>query len=359
MSLQFNIAKTVQKIQQTIIDGIRLKHRKLLSFGLAAYCLTPFQSAASNARRVIFNYSTAGRKSERLLANLSIADYLARQLINLSNIKPSDIVNIDHTDQAYLTALVGAVQTKRGRALPCLVDTTYANDIPSFTSEHSTHRTDALRIARLQERTQISFFEHVISALDDFRLKLGFLPKLVFDRGFMSKELVTYLINQQATFYIRIKANRLVTLKRWLVERPAAKVSSNDTIVKLYGYELRLVRSNKNRRVKEPWFILTNDMTSAKDKVVRIYYHRFEIEESFRDIKHLFELRRLKFNKPSSLRMILLLVFLGMVILYQLYQTLTWQLVVKQRHCPTNPKKVLSWVRVMYELVGLGFTGVG
>jgi hypothetical protein len=359
MSLQFNIAKSTQKIQQTIIAGIRLKHRQLLSFGLAAYCLTPFQSAASNARRVIFNYSTAGRKSERLLANLSIADYLAQQLISLSCIKPSDVVNVDHTDQAYLTALVGAVQTKHGRALPCFVDTTYANDIPSFASEHSTHRTDALRIARLQERTQISFFEHVVSTLDDFRLKLGFLPKLVFDRGFVSKELVAYLIKQQAVFYIRIKSNRLITPKRWLVERPVAKVSSNDTVVKLYGYELRLVRSNKGRRIKEPWFIITNDMTSAKDKIVRIYYHRFEIEESFRDIKHLFELRRLKFNKPSSLRMILSLVFLGMVILYQLYQTTTGQLVVKQRYCLANPKKALSWVRVMYELVRLGSMGAG
>jgi len=36
---------------------------------------------------------------------------------------------------------------------------------------------------------------------------------------------------------------------------------------------------------------MANDLTSSRNKIVRVYYHRFEIEETFRDIKTVVGLR--------------------------------------------------------------------
>jgi hypothetical protein len=55
---------------------------------------------------------------------------------------------------------------------------------------------------------------------------------------------------------------------------------------------------------------------STRNKIVKIYYHRFEIEEAFKDMKHLFELKHAQFYKPQSLKMLLWLVMLGIAALY-------------------------------------------
>lgn len=83
----------------------------------------------------------------------------------------------------------------------------------------------------------------------------------------------------------------------------------------LYSFSLRVIRSRKPKG-GEPWYILTNDMQSTDKKILRIYRHRFEIEETFKDMKHIFELKRTRLNKPTSLKIILWLVSLGIVLLY-------------------------------------------
>jgi hypothetical protein len=84
----------------------------------------------------------------------------------------------------------------------------------------------------------------------------------------------------------------------------------------LYGLQLRVVRSPKSRRAPEPWYILTNDMSSSRNKVVKIYYHRFEIEEVLKDMKHIWELKRTRLNKPLSRKLLLWFVSLGIALLY-------------------------------------------
>lgn len=82
-------------------------------------------------------------------------------------------------------------------------------------------------------------------------------------------------------------------------------------------------------------------------KVVRIYYHRFEIEETFRDVKHIFELQRTRLNKPSSLKALLWFVSLGIALLYLATKPTEQQI----RH--THPKKQRSWLRQAYEQLQL------
>jgi IS4 transposase len=193
-------------------------------------------------------------------------------------------------------------------------------------------------------RQQQSFTGHTIDALQDFADRLGFWPKLVFDRGFGNESIVEHLHAAGATFYIRVKAGDYVTSSTELtVSTKIATLTEKDSTIQLYGLTLRVVRSPKSRRAPEPWYILTNDFASSRNKVVKIYYHRFEIEETFKDTKHLFELKRLKFNRPTSLKVVLWLVFLGVALLYVVAKP------TKQQTTDVNPRKRCSWVRLAYE----------
>jgi hypothetical protein len=334
-----------QIIQTKLLVVMSKKWRPQFSFGIRAYGLRAFQSATSNARQVIGNTNTAARKSERLLANINLASRLGAAFDALSIIKPKSYVNCDHSDMNGLSAFVGAVQTHKGRALPCLVEVTYSDRLPATTNAF--RRKQHLRQARASERRQVSFTDHYIKALQTLHDRLGFWPKLVFDRGFSNQSLVTYLQAAGAIFYVRLKAGRYVSVIDPDTNTPTRvmvkQLVSQDAVIGLYGLRLRIIRSPRSRRAKEPWYILTNDTVSSRDKIVHIYYHRFEIEETFRDIKHIFELKRTRLNKPNSMKVILWLVSLGVALLYIVTRP------TKQSLDGYHSKKQLSWLRHAYE----------
>lgn len=356
------IVPGLHQLTQTILmPAVSKKWVPQFQFGLKAYALRPFQSATSNARMVVANPNTAARKSERLLANVRLAHQFGTIFDTLSLVKPGSYVNCDHSDMNRLTAFVGAVQTRNGRAIPCLVETTYSDRLPGLGSKRSTSRTDRLRKARTEERKHTSFTGHYINALQDFADRLGFWPKLIFDRGFGNETLVTHLQAEGAIFYIRLKGDRLVTpddREEQEDETVHAKhLTENDAIVQLYGLTLRIIRSPKSRRATEPWYILTNDTTSSRAKIVKIYYHRFEIEESFKDLKHLFEFTHAMFNKPNSLKVLLWFIFLGMALLYVVtrYAKQTSPRRPEQFQHSKHPKKRISWLRAAYEQLQQGY----
>lgn len=331
-------------VQNRLLPAVTPYWREQLWFGLQAYGLRAFQSAAGNARQVVANAHTAARKTERLFQNQPLTTQLATVFDTLGLVRPGSYVNCDHSDMNGLTAFVGAIQTRHGRPLPCLVEATYSERLPA-TSE-APPRKQALRRAWSEERRCQSFTGHYIDALQDFADRLGFWPKLVFDRGFGNESLVTHLQAEGATFYIRLKAGRFVEFDG---ERSEVQyLTAKDTAIRLYGLQLRVIRSPKSRRAKEPWYILTNDQSSSRTKIVKIYYHRFEIEETFRDVKHIFELKRTRLNKPNSLKLILWLVSLGIALLYMT----TKPTKVQTRH--THPKKQTSWLRQAYEQLQQG-----
>lgn len=334
-----DIVAGVRTLAQTkFMPSVPKRWNKQFSFGLQAFGLKPFQSAGSNARSVVPNAHTAATKADRLLANAKLAGHLGTVFDQLGLVRPSSFVNVDHSDMHGLTALVGAVQTRNGRAIPAMVETTYASTIPSASDKPKWQR---FRAAMVTSRRIQSLTGHTIDALQDFHDRLGFWPRLVFDRGFGNESLVTHLAAEGCIFYIRLKAGRFVELEGQKTE--VKELAEKDATVRLFGLTLRVIRSPKSRRAKEPWYILTNDFTSSRNKVVRIYYHRFEIEETFKDMKHIFELKRTRLQKPGSLKAILWLVSLGIALLY---------LVTKPTKVPakhTNPKKQTSWLRQAYE----------
>jgi hypothetical protein len=339
--------------QNKLIAAVPKKWQPQLEFGLRAYALQTFQSAAGNARRVVRNPNTAARKSERLLANTKLADQLGTVFDSLQLVKPGSYVNVDHSDMHGLTALVGAVQTRNGRAIPCFVETTYALHIPAHAD--ASPRWQRLRRDMVADRQSQSFTGHTIDALQDFHDRLGFWPKLVFDRGFGNESIVEHLCAEAATFYIRLKGGRYVDCDGQRTE--VRQLATTDTTIRLYGLRLRVVRSPKSRRAPEPWYILTNDFSSSRNKVVKVYYHRFEIEETFKDTKHVFEFDHVRLTKPNSLKVLLWCIFLGIAVLYKITKP------TKRKQPHAHPKKRISWIRQaleqLHQAYGLVLWGEG
>lgn len=336
-------------IQNKLIPSVPTKWWPQLAFGFEAFSLRTFQSAGSNARSVVANTNTASSKVYRLLKNDGLADHLGSTFDQLGLVRQDSFVNIDHSDFDGLTALVGAVQTRNGRAIPCMVETTYALHIPAEGSKKATKRLDGLRVDMELARASQSFTGHTIDALQNLHDRLGFWPKLVFDRGFGNESIIEHLNAEGAIFYIRLKGSNYVECdgQKTKIQGLAEK----DATVTLFGLALRVIRSPKSQYAQEPWYILTNDMHSSRTKIVRIYYHRFEIEETFKDTKHLFELKHLKFNRSTSLKVVLWLVFIGIALLYS---------VTKPSVRPMGQgisKKLCSWLRQAYEQFQRQITG--
>lgn len=331
------VAGVRQLTQHKLTPAVPKKWLPQFSFGLQAYGLRAFHSAAGNARMVVRNATTAATKTDRLLANNRLADQFGVVFDTLGLVRPNSLVNVDHSDMHGLMALVGALQTGKGRAIPCMVEVTYASTISSVSDKPKWQQ---FRKSMLASRQIQSLTGHTIDALQTMADRLGFWPKLVFDRGFANESLITHLAAEGCIFYVRLKAGRFVEFDDQRAE--VKQLKDKDATVELFGLTLRVIRSPKSRRAKEPWYILTNDFTSSRDKVVKIYYHRFEIEETFRDMKHIWELKRTRLQKPNSLKVILWLVSLGIAMLY---------LVAKPTkhlaHC--HPKKRTSWLRQAYE----------
>jgi hypothetical protein len=343
-----NIVRGIrQSIQKQLLPSVSSRWSKQISFGLQAYGLRAFQSAAGNARMSVSNAHTGLRKQERLFSNQKLASQLGSVFDGLGLVTPSSYINIDHSDMNGLVALVGAVQTKHGRAIPCMVETTYNNDLSA--RDDAKPREKKLRLAWAEERKYRSFTGHTIDALQDLHDRLGFWPKgLVFDRGFCNESIVTHLYAEGAIFYIRVKAGRYIEFdgQRTKIKNLVLKTAT----VQLYGLTLRVIRSRQDGKNDEPWYILTNDFTKSRSKVVRIYYHRFEIEETFKDMKHIFELKRTRLNKPLSLKLLLWFVSLGIALLYLVTKGLCGlQSEHLRKH--THPKKQISWLRQAYELL--------
>ena len=236
-------------IQSKLLPVANRYWRSQLAFGLQAYGLRAFQSATGNARMVVANPETAARKSERLLANSGLADQLGAVFDSLQLVRPASYVNVDHSDLNGLTALVGAIQTRNGRAVPCMVETTYSDRLPA--SKTAPRRKQLLRRERTRARKWQSFTGHYLDALQGLHDRLGFWPKLVFDRGFGNESLVNHLCAEGATFYVRLKGGRFVHLDGQRIE--IKRLAEKDAVVWLFGLRLRIVRSPKSRRAPEPW----------------------------------------------------------------------------------------------------------
>lgn len=316
-------------VNTKILPQVKTKHQGLFSFGIQALSFSPFSSLNSNARGIIKNPNTACSKVYRLVSKESILDYFPKLLTQFNLIEKTSLINVDFSTFCGFETLAFGVQTKEGRAIPA-----WANCITYPIKEIGSQN---------------------IFVLDEIRalgLSLGFYPRFVFDRGFWIPDMIKFFLKGNITFYLRIKASKLLESEAGIKSAKALGKMAKDIPIKLHEYPLRLIISppppkKKGKSLKERWYILTNDRKSSREQVLDIYQHRFEIEETFKDLKHVSRLKKLLIKKKLTFKILLMFVCLSFWIAY-LLRNLT-QLKNLATQALVNPKKKRSYFKIWWE----------
>jgi hypothetical protein len=288
-----SIINSTNQFLQMVAPVFPRKVQGLLLFGYRALSLQRIQSVNSNARSTVPNTKTAESKAYRLGLSRLLRAAFPKLIPRLGLIHDGDIIAVDFSDFGLVQVLMFAKQTHEGRALPVWFA--------------------VLPYNWTKELSQNSF---VNRALDEFRSLVGCEVGFVFDRGFACPDIVKHLYITGARFYLRIRGD-----KKLLGRKGGAKArqfAAGRHAIWAYNCRLNLVvtpepeiRLKTSGKAKEPWYIVTNDLAVSAEQVTEIYYHRFEIEEVFKDAKRLFGLEWMKFKIPERLVTVLWFVVLG------------------------------------------------
>lgn len=276
---------------------VPVQRRKLFRFGVTVLALRAIISLRAQARIPSLKWNTAKSKIYRLTANTRMPQVFLRLLLHLGIVGARDILAVDFSDFGNgFQVLMFAKQTKKGRAVPVYFEILRH---PIDTGSQTTFTIETIKhLTRL----------------------LGFKPTLVFDRGFMSPWIVRFLARNRHPFVLRIKRAKPVWVNKTLT--PAGQVPDSDMSVTVYTRRLRLVRSDGAEHA-QPWYLLTNITPLTREQIIEIYYHRFEIEEFFRDAKRLLGLEYLHAHTPLTLATTLWFAILGTWFLWTLEQHIT------------------------------------
>lgn len=286
--------------------------QKLYAFGFQALSIQPIRSLNSNARCTVRNQHTAESKIYRLVSNKRFVEHIPKILKALQLLKKDDVVIIDFSNfKNGKQILMFAVQTRKGRAIPIYFEEiTYP----------------------IQKGSQNLF---IWNAMKNFLKLVDMKVRFVFDRGFAIPFLVKKLVKHKIIFYIRIKKRK--STYPTCGKRAAENLHFKDTDVWIYENNLRVVRTDRRKEVKEPWYIVTNDFVSSRKEIISVYYFRFEVEELFKDAKHFFRMEFLRIRKPETLIVVLWFVILGIWLSWFLHQTLG-----KGKRCAKRKKNTYS-----------------
>jgi hypothetical protein len=288
-----SIINSSNQFLQTIAPAFPRKVHKLLVFGYKALSIQRIQSVNSNARSTVANTKTAESKAYRLGGSNLLRRAFPKLISHLGLVREGDIIAVDFSDFGLVQVLMFAKQTHEGRALPIWFA--------------------VLPYGWTKETSQNTF---VVHALEQFMNIVGCRVSFVFDRGFACPSVTGYLARQKVTFYQRIKADKKLLGRKG--GKKAREFETGRHPVWVYGHRMNLVvtpepdvRMKTSGKAKEPWFIVTNDLEASAEEVTEVYYHRFEIEEVFKDAKRLFGLEWIVLKKPERLVTVLWFVVLG------------------------------------------------
>jgi hypothetical protein len=262
--------------------------KKLHQFGLDILVGQSVTSLRSNARLTALPWATAKSKAWRLTKNRRFVSVFEKMTPALTSVSQGDAIAVDFSDFGNgFQVLMFAKQSQKGRALPLWFD--------------------ALQYP-IQKDSQNLF---VIDAIKQFETIFGCKPMLVFDRGFACPSIIRFLKKNQWKFIIRVKGGKHVGDPKMSKVFAARHANQNDQMVQAYDRDFRLIVSDKKDGMKEPWYLLTNDTNATREGIITRYYHRFEIEEFFRDAKRLLGLEWVSWKSETSLAVTLWFVILG------------------------------------------------
>jgi hypothetical protein len=283
-----NIIKEKWLFLNATLDCASPQIKKLYQFGLQTIAAEQVVSLRANARLANLTWNTAKSKSYRLTKNPRVAAVFPPLVASFANLSSGDTVCVDFSDFGNgFQVLQFAKQTHQGRALPLYFE--------------------IIRYP-IPEKSQNIFVERTI---ENFGLVFGCKPILVFDRGFASPWIAAFLLENQWKFVIRMKRGKFAIDPATGAIVPIGKQKLNDQPVVLYENILRLVTSDKAEGSTQPWYLTTNLIDPSREEIIKIYYHRFEIEEFFRDAKRLLGLEWVLWKTETSLAVTLWFVILG------------------------------------------------
>jgi DDE family transposase len=315
------LQKSVEIINTQFFPHVTLKHIHQFRFGIQAFTFSPFSSLNSNARLVVENRQTASSKMYRLTRNTGMRKNFFSILKACNFVNDKSVVIIDFSTFCEFQVLTLALQTREGRAIPLFFD------IITYPITEAT--------------SQNIFIQETLKKFHDI---LGFYPSFVLDRGFAIPSLMTFFIDNQITFYVRAKKGKHVVVLNEAGDEqrlPIADIKVYDQQIKAYEYQLRLITSDKPKDKKEPWYILTNDTNRKRKEIIEIYYYRFEIEEVFKDIKHLFKLKQFFITEKQPFQIVLWFIIAGTWLAYLIDE-------IRLRRQEHEHKK-LSFIRLWFE----------
>lgn len=259
----------------------------LFSFGFWALAGERVSSVRGNARLIVSNPNTAKTKAWRLLKNGKWKYVIPLLLRKFKLVTQDTVICLDFSDFHGWQILMFAIQTNTGRALPVYFD--------------------ILRYPITKDSQNI----FIVETIEKFVSIVQCRPKIVMDRGFACPYIIKCLAQKSHPFVVRVKS--IKEFLNWQQRMFKAKnTRSKDQMVTGYNHILRLVVSDKKKRMKEPWYLVTNDFSSSRETIISDYYHRFEIEEFFKDAKWLLGLEWVRFLKQQSMAVVLWFVILGL-----------------------------------------------
>jgi hypothetical protein len=237
-------------------------------------------------------------------------------------------VNVDFSTFCSFQALCFGVQTGEGRTIP-VWNSCITYPIKFVGSQN------------------LFVLEQIIT----FGKTLGFYPKYVFDRGFWIPIVMKFLLQNNISFYLRIKQGQVLLWNNKGEKRKAKTIGrcTKDATITLFGYQMRLIISPPPKKQTNPkkkqntqrWYILTNDLHSKREDILTIYEARFEIEETFKDLKHIQKLKILHIRKIETFTVLLWFASLA--------QWVAWWVNGTREEKQVHPKKKRSFFRIFWE----------
>lgn len=312
-----------EKVQCEILPIIRPKWRDSFQLGINALSLIPFCSLNSNARVA---GGTNGMMQMYRLVRKNLSHTFTLIMAKLFKITNDSFINIDFTIFDSFATLCLALQTQVGRAIPVWIET--------------------LKYPIKKDSQNI----FILESLEKFIKVVGCKFKIVADRGFIGEYLINGFSNLGLTFYVRMKAGKSVVRKLKNKDKIISlrKVKWLDFTAIIYGRKLRVIRSSttlqKKLNASECWYIITNDFETTRETILNTYYHRFEIEEAFKDLKHVFNMNQNYFKRKETIEAIIWFQILGFWLLW-----LTSHIPKLKEEITINIKKQLSWFKTAWE----------
>ena len=312
-----------EKVQSEILPLVRPKWRSCFELGINALSLSPFTSLNGNARIV---KGVSGMMQMYRLIRKDLSGVFALIMAKLFDMTNDSFINVDFTVFDPFAVLCFALQTKSGRAVPLWV---------------------GVMKYPITANSQNIF---ILDNLKRFIQLTGCRPRIVADRGFIGEYLINGFRDMGLTFYVRMKAGKSVVLKLKKKDKTINLRSVNwlDFEVKIYDRRLRVIRSSKTLQrqlnLPECWYIITNDFVISRETILNTYYHRFEIEEAFKDIKHIFKTNQNYIQKTTTLEAVLWFQILGFWPLW-----LTSNIPKLGDKVKSQIKKRLSWFKQTWE----------